>query len=274
MLGEERAGTAALFLFPFDIFHLAAGDAVEVAVGNSQARIYPPFADGGDTRLRHRQVSLEHIPVLPGTRLPHVAAPRLKDLAAELGFAEGAKRADAMRIDFMSPGTPYDAAELVSRFLELARMVTLQWWITRDRRFDESYLRNSFSINADGERLDGVAITAVVSGRPSIEKPLTRQLFEVCARSAARGSRASLSVLGFCDVLYLFTVADYRRFVVEAAVACETMLVEHAMRHAARLGVNRGRTYTGARSRLIDLARQLGLRRCGLPVTTARTASR
>ena len=237
---REHLGTTFLFLFPFDFLHSAAGPPCEVMLRDSLLRVYPPFPNDGDNRVPITQVRLEAIPRLPNTTAPHINAPRLTNLRADGGMGVGVVRADALRIDLVGPSGAGDAVRFVDHFLEIGRSLTRQWWITRDRRFDEAYLRNSFAINAEGERLNGVSVMAAISGRAGIEEPLSRELFEAVVRFAAAERRSPLSMLMLCDALYYFAVGDMRRFVVEAGVASETALVEHALRHAHALGVTPG----------------------------------
>lgn len=238
--GRSRAGTACLFLFPFDIFHNVGGLPVEAVFRGGAIRVYPPFSNDPDGRLPHVQVRLESIPRLIGTVAPHVDAPRLSNMWLQTNFGGGASRADALRIDLLGSVGAGSAAAYVDRFLELARMLSLQWWITRDRRFDEAYLRNTFVINQLGERLEGIAVQTMLSGQVGIERPLTRPVFEGIVEAAAREKRSPLSIMSACDAFYFFTIGDMRRFVVEAAIACETLLTEHAHHNATTLGVTPG----------------------------------
>jgi hypothetical protein len=245
LLGQPRAtrahaGTACLFLFPFDVFHHAEGPAIETVYQGHRIRVYPPFSNEPDGQLPHVQVRLECVPRLPNTAPPHVQAPPLHGMRVRANFGNNAVRADALRVDLLGTVGPGTAVSYVDGLLELVRMLTLQWWITRDRRFDETYLRNSFSINELGERLDGVAVQAVTAGQIGVERPLSRAVFEGVVEAAAGGKRSPMSLSMVCDCFYFFVGRDLRRFVVEAAIACETVLTEHARQHAASLGVTRG----------------------------------
>ncbi len=128
----------------------------------------------------------------------------------------------------------------VDRILELMRFFTLQWWISRDHRFDESYIRNSFGINDSGERVSEVGSMMMAAARTGVEKVMSRATFETAVIHAGAERRAPVAIGAFCDALYSFEVGDDRRFVLEAAIACEILLNEPGTRIGAARNIPAG----------------------------------
>lgn len=235
LLGSRsKVGMSYLFLFPFDIYHNSGDDLFEVRYQGDKVRIYPPFANDDEDAPNLRQVTLKHVPRQPQSTPPHIAAPMLNDIELNLTRWQDMRRGDALRVDiFGSDVAAKPAISFVNCFLNVVRMLTLQWWITRDHRPDRSYLRNSFEINEHGERLQGVISHAKKYGGFHVEKEMTRELFESAALAASRELDAPLAFLTLCDAIYHHGVSDTRRSIIDAAITTELLLAEEVPRFVA-----------------------------------------
>ena len=234
-----RVGSAYLFLFPFDIFHTAGAEPFEIAHKGRRCRVFPPFANQPPEEFGVQPVRLDRIPRLANTTAPHVGAAQIKRMLISFSSADGASRSDALRVD-VEVDDPSFAISFVDRLLELMRFHSFQWWITRDRRFDDSYLRNSFGVNELGERVDEVMSNGMAVGRFGIERIMDRPMFISVVQLAAAEQQAPAAIVSLMDALYFFQTHDYRRFLVEGAVACEVLLVEHGRLIARDRGLTPG----------------------------------
>jgi hypothetical protein len=223
---SNRVGSAYLFLFPFDIVHTAGSEPIDVKYKGYEFRAFPPFANHAPEEFGVQPVRLDRLPRLENTTAPHVGAAQIKRMVLSFTSDQGASRSDALRVD-LNADDPGLAISFVDSALELMRFHSFQWWITRDRRFDDSYLRNSFGVNELGERVDEVMSNAKVVGRFGIERIMDRPMFESVVRMAASGQQAPAAIVSLLDALYFFQTQEYRRFLIEGAVACEILLVEH-----------------------------------------------
>lgn len=238
LLGSgDKHGTCYLFLFPFDLYHQAGDEPLDFVYKGVRCLLYPPFSNDPPGAAGIGQVRINRIPRLQNSAPPHTNAPMVKRIELRHSKWQDSNKADALRLDWYSEDRPDDLAMFVDRLLELLRFLSLQWWITRDRRFDEGYLKNSFSINEVGERLDGVTVMAKMYGGMGVEQTITRDVFEASAIHAARGCRAPISILTLCDALYFHAIGETRRQFVEAAVACEMLFLNEFLRVAVTAGM-------------------------------------
>jgi hypothetical protein len=101
----------------------------------------------------------------------------------------------------------------------------------------------------------------MTAGQFRIERPLTRRMFEAAVDSAIAGHRSPISLMMACDCFYFFISRDMRRFIIEAAIACETVLTEHARHNAHSLGVTSGQIRRELEKATFDHSLDRGCRR-------------
>lgn len=242
--GAEVVGEADLFRFPFEIFH-ECSEPVDTQYGHARVVVYPPFPADGRANRVIEQVDLRHIPRPPGTVDPSIGAPTI-DQWGPGPIWPSALRGNALRVDRYGSA---DTLGLVDLLLDLIRVSTYQWWVTRDHRHDEGYYTNTFKINALGERVGGCAVNGKITGLTRLERPLKQREFTQLVQLACRGATPPLFLLLFCDATYYLMTGDYRRFSLEAGVACETLLRSEAIRAAQVTQVpdDRRRAFEGYR---------------------------
>lgn len=231
-----NAGGAYLFQFPFDIY--IADEPFEIQtsyVDGTQVTIYPIFRNAAPEISR---VEPENMPFRPGTVPPTFNKVGVKSITMNYDWGW---RADALRLDFQPDRGPEFATQIAEQLIGLVRWWTAQWWIGRDRRHTEDYLRNWFSINEVGERLSGINGFASTYGRFGNEQLLDLQKFRNIRGNITHGRHIPLSWDTFFDGIYFRATLQLRRSVLETAIACEAKIVEEAQRISARDGISNSR---------------------------------
>ena len=221
-------GCAVIFLPPFTVHADAtASPPVKIKWGQGLFRIYWPHVNEGGSSPTIRQADLLNIPYLAGVAGLRSTPPTI-GVRMEPNWNRPSILADALRIDCY-PEAAVDECRIVGRrFYSLLRFFTRQWWITRDRRFEEPVCRNWITVDSRGAPGRTVQLTGEqrVHGRFGYEGLLNADLFgEVCA-----GIEANTVVPFYWDLLldanYFHAVDDTRMTVLSAAMACENVLVE------------------------------------------------
>jgi hypothetical protein len=228
---KEKSGATYLFLFPFDLY-VADDLATQTSfVDHTEVRIHPPFLNDPDGDLPIPQIEVDAIPNDPPAIAPDYNRVRLKNFARSAWFAE---RRNALRVDLLPDQGASFAATVVEDWLGLVRWWTRQWWVGRDRRHQEDYLRNGFDINGLGERLGGVVTYYGEYGGFAIEEPLTLEHTRNIRGNLTNGRKIPLSWDVFLDAIYFHASRHVPRAVLNAAIACEARIGEDVARIGAR----------------------------------------
>jgi hypothetical protein len=229
-IGSTRAtGASYLFLFPFDIY--VASDLTEVqssfvdqlTPNRTEIRLYPPFLNTGTGEHFIEQIELSAVPSPPGVVAPDHNKVRMKSWGLSREFG---RPANAMRIDLFPDREATFANIIMNQFLGLARWWTLQWWIKRDRRHSEAYLRNWFAINEASERLSGVHAYSSLYGFLGFERPLSLDMFRSIRGNITNGRESPLSRELFLDAVYFHSLGEVRRALLELAISAESAVAE------------------------------------------------
>jgi hypothetical protein len=225
---DRPQSRARIYLFPFDILcEDIAPNPRTFHSGPARYRVYWPFSNDGSAGTQLQQVRMENVPFPPGLR-PH--RPQDFQLHGLTGTHRQGDRiqpvANAIRIDRY----PHNAPEIIARLIPLLRWLTWQWWIDRDRRHDESIIRNDFQIDSAGRMVGGIASLIQIAGRSRIEKPLSEKAYWIAVEQAISGRTAPLPALSLLDAIYSATVGDLRRSILDASIACELLLLDHGDR--------------------------------------------
>jgi hypothetical protein len=142
---------------------------------------------------------------------------------------------DLSPTDLQSVGSEKDINDVLFNFSRLVRWVTGQWWVGMDRLFENNLVRNAFVINEKGERIGPITGFRSVFQHFGFERPLDAPTFQWVCDAVTDGQHPPLHRDTFYDAIYWYARRDYRRSILDAAVACEQIrdgLVEgvaHAM---------------------------------------------
>ena len=234
----SREGVAALFLPPFTLHSDAVGAApVKVQRGRRLFRVYWPHVDSGRAGPLLRQVQLENIPFMDGVPPFSGTLPTMETQGIDRDWGCPAIFADALRIDCY-PASAFDSAdELGRQFYSLVRFHTRQWWVGRDRRFEEPLCRNALSIDSRGGLptsgyIEGVAKSIGLIG---YERLLTPDLFKCACVDLSEHREVPFFWDLLLDAHYFHALGDTRMTVLHLAMACE-----NAIRALVGLGENSG----------------------------------
>lgn len=236
------AGTSYLFLFPFDIVvesslaETQSSYVYQLTPDSTHVRLYPPFSNADSPDHRVEQIKLSAVPSPMGVLRPDHNKVRVKDIAISRQFE---RVANAMRIDLFPPRDTDFAQRIVDQFLGLVREWTLQWWIKRDRRHSESYLRSGFAINEASERLSGVNAFGSLYGFLGLERPLDLQIFRSIRGNLTNGRESRLSRELFLDGIYFHSIGDVRRALLDLAIGAESAVGEQYSKLVAPGGVTK-----------------------------------
>ena len=238
------AGESWLFSFPFWLIvdRSSMPQTVETEIKGLKVRIYPPFRSGAANFIPMPFVDPLMIPFKEGTR-PDIASnykifrlasfPRLQvneqsKTGVQLLWGEEWENQlnefpkDSLRLDMEgSHDLPDLAQDLVLRLLQLLRVRTGQWWITRSTDALLGYIRNSFPVTESGAPLEpplGYASARTVSG---FEKPIDDAIWKAAITDLANLVDIDESRLMLLDVYYHAAARDFRLALLDAATAAE-----------------------------------------------------
>jgi hypothetical protein len=221
-----KQGGAYVFLLPFDIYVASGISSSQIVMGETKVRLYPPYRNSESSDITLEQADLGALPYPPGTARPNYDKVRTKELRLGRKLGDQTNRADAIRLD-ITPNREADfVVPLFDRLVGLIRWWTSQWWIKRDRRYDETALRNWYPINELGERTGGVHSFLSSAGFIGIERPLDADMWPSIRSQLLRGRTIPLSRDLLFDGIYFNAVGDLRRAVLETAIGCEIALDE------------------------------------------------
>lgn len=241
----QPVGVSLLYSFPYwilvDTTSLPA--IKEIAVSGLRIRFYPFFRSGVANFVPMPPINLNRIPFLPGIRVNFSPDFTLPTMAAipelELGATGTASvqlvwgpewtesprifPMDSLRIDVF--GTDQDKAEdigseVVSRFVQLLRCRSRQWWIehvayTGNLRGRLLVLENGLPAG-ELPKIRGRGCT--ICGD---EKAVDDAMWQLTINEVEMGAIAPLYDLLMLDARYFAITSDIRRSVLDAAVACE-----------------------------------------------------
>lgn len=243
---SECAGSTFLFTFPFWVYvdRESPPSVAELNWGGAQIRIYPPFRSAAANYMSLPAIDPQHVPYLPSaTRVtippvhfaPMAVVPLLRTDGTE-GFPvlaistpqwEELPRTfpmDSLRVDVLnSTNTPLLANALVSKLLAAIRWHSGQWWIGHSVGVFPGLLRQWFPISSDGTILfQGKSErTTQVRTVDGSEAAIGQELWNRVVADVSAGTEPDLSFLLLLDARYHGYTGDFRRGILDAAVACE-----------------------------------------------------
>lgn len=273
MSHPQPVGTSLLYSFSYWVLvdTAALPSIKEVTINGLKIRFYPLFRSGVANFIPMPPINPHQIPFSPGISVSFAPESTLSTMAAipVLGLsAHGTASVhlqfvpewtvplkifpmDSLRVDVF--GTDEDTAEnvgneLVSRFVQLLRCRSRQWWI--EQAADAGNLRGRFSVLENGIPLVGQPI---IRGRGGTvggdEKAVDDAMWQLTIDELERGVIAPLYDLLVLDARYFAITLNIRRSVLDAAVACEQARDVHFERlwnsKTGGLAYKRGRVISG-----------------------------
>jgi hypothetical protein len=209
-------------------------------------RFYPPFRSGPANYIPMPEVNFQVVPWLEGAR-PNIASDFRMPTMAMLPLLPGSQRErptmsavwgptweespdpfpmDSLRIDIYYEGDQSKAgtelaSNLLTHVLHNVRLETHQWWIGHSVHGLLGYLRHSFLVGERGEARELPAGSA--SGRVprGDEVGLNDHVWTTALEAVLRGDWGAMHRATYLDARYFVSISDYRRAVIELAVACE-----------------------------------------------------
>lgn len=239
--------TSYLASFPFWVYVARSADSPvihELEYRGSHLRVYPPFRSGPANLLPMPYINGCEVP-FQGSARPEISpdfSPMALAVIPTLGVDEshGASLLtvwgeewddppdpfpmNSLRIDVLT--APRDSAGEVARslldsLLSQIRVTTRQWWICHSVHPLVGYVRNEFAITVDGrpcEQPAGLGQGRTVTGN---ERPLTESSWLTVLTEVAHEVQVPLHQELYLDGRYFTAAHDYRRAVVDFAIACE-----------------------------------------------------
>ena len=233
------AGESFVYTFPFWLYVSVSAnlETKELSMSQTPLRIYSPFRSGPANFIPMPYVNPRSIPFLPNARPNFAPDFQPISLAAIPTFNIGLVLTggdtwgdtppdpfpmDSLRIDV---GETRDGDVIGERalkmLLRILRVRTQQWWIGHSVHGLAGYLRNVFPILERGEPTQlpvGRARGRTVNGD---ELPIEAALWEVSLRDLEQGVTPPFHRELLLDGRYFGSVGEYRRAVVDLAMACE-----------------------------------------------------
>lgn len=225
-----RWGRAYLCCFPFDIYvSLEQPPPYAIEVAGQIVTVYFPFRSHASPSEGSPQLDPERIPYREGTFAPASRDAIPISLAAVQNMSSNSGVADCIRLDLAdlattdlkAVGAEKDVRDILFSFARLVRWVTGQWWVGMDKLFENSLVRNVFTINEKGERVGVFVGIRSVFRHFGFEKPLDAATFKWVCEAIAGGQHPPPYRDIVYDAIYWYARRDYRRVVLDAAVACE-----------------------------------------------------
>jgi len=229
----EPNALSYVFRFPFDIYYRPDIRKVSVASGGHTWTLHPPFADSRDKGPDKFDIDAAS-PSTPGPEDdPRVWA----KMNLQMG---GAEAADAIRLDVQPPldvGLVEPIADLI---LAQLRARTLQWWLERDRRNTDGYLKHRVALDATGVRSGPVEAFLTYTEPFGFERPVDEAVLEGALTEAVEGRRPPVYFSLLLDGVYHFSVDHRERAILDLATCCEAAL-DHYLRPLAPARVSRSK---------------------------------
>lgn len=238
------AGQTYLFTLPFWIYidREVPPKVRELNRDGTTIRIYPPFRSAAANYFPLPAINPLCIPYTPtATRTtippyhfaPTVIIPLLTDgkgfpvLAIQTHEWDKPPRTfpmDSLRIDVLDPAVDLSVAnDVVTRLLEALRCHSGQWWIGHSVAVFPGFLRQYFPVASDGSiQFQGESKrTARVRTVDGSEAVIDHELWNRAVADVSAGSEPALSALLLLDARYHGYAGDFRRGILDAAIACE-----------------------------------------------------
>lgn len=235
----QPVGESFVYTFPFWLYvKLPMNlETKELTFSRIPLRIYPPFRSGQANFIPMPYVNPHSIPFLPNSR-PNIAPDfRPLSLAAIPVFDRRILLTwedkwgdvppnpfpmDSLRVDVIVAERQEPIGEQVLRtFLRILRTRTRQWWVGHSVHGLVGHLRNVFPIRDRGEPLalpEGRTRGRTVDGD---ELPIEPIIWEASLGDLEQGITPPLYLELLLDGRYFGSIGDYRRAVVDLAMACE-----------------------------------------------------
>lgn len=243
---DARQAMAYLFSYPFWIYvspELPTDEIMYFKQENLKIYIYPPFRSGDANTLPIPTIKMENIPfanwVNPdGT--PHtdkiVVGIPIMELDPETGNKQGIiidkpdhyclpsiKPMDSIRFDIYGNVPSGVEAQINNKLIEIIRFRSKQWWIGQSLRGIIGFNSGiGFHIDINGNPISCPINRIDVSGEfIGDELPIDSNIWNTITDDLMNGSQPPISEILMLDAKHHFASRDFRRFVLDAATACE-----------------------------------------------------
>jgi hypothetical protein len=132
---------------------------------------------------------------------------------------------DSMRVDIFPDDDisfNYNYNEII-KFLEYLRLQSKQWWINKSIDPTIGYLRNVFPSNKFGEQIGDMLLHTKGRTPFGIEKAITNKIWHKAIKTWELGVDIQFEQTLALDAYYYLAINDLRRFILDAATACEVI---------------------------------------------------
>jgi hypothetical protein len=239
--GPDAASSPGMTLvatFPFWMFvdRFARLDEAVIDIDGASVRVYPPFRTAAANYLPLPEVSPGSIPFLSNAEARYGEEVHVPSMAVmpnlETGrevLTWGAKwddnlrylPMDSVRLDVFPADAGPTTATIQRRLIAALRHRTRQWWIGRSLVGVIDTTRVSFFVETDGSPLGAPQMRGSVSKLFGDEQAIDADLWKVVLADVKHAYQHPVSTDLLLDARYFAVGVDYRRALLEAAIACE-----------------------------------------------------
>lgn len=278
MPATEKVFSAYLFSFPFWLFvDTRNPPALAMAkIGTTELRVYPPFRSAPANAMPMPAIRTSAVPFLEGRRpkhinnenqstliclatMPQLAIPNLQSAGNTLVWGATWEQdkvpvafpMDSLRVDLLAADTskpdihPNDFARCLIANL---RGICRQWWLSASTDPLLGWLRNEFPIDRFGKPTGELMAGGKARVPRGTERPINASMWQKAISLSEKGVVPPLSDQLLLDAEYFAASGDFRRFVLDAAAACEIAKDEAVERLWAKhktAPFRRGKALTG-----------------------------
>lgn len=227
----KTKGRSVVIKLPFDIYldpDLTKEFKTTDLVTGRSIIIYPPFASFPSSTESTKLINTNYIPYISGRLPPNHDKAGFNDfsLTSMSGIA-----CDCIRLDIFNNVAEDDdpivaevVSDIVNRLLKILRWYTGQWWITKDRGPLMSNEKYQFDINEYSERISPFHAVARTCGLLGTEKNLNGRRLNGSCYSLSINRQPPMYIELLFDSIFFYYDDNIRHSIIEAAIACETLI--------------------------------------------------
>lgn len=242
----HESGKAHLFSYPFWMYvspDFPQDKVIEFRMADIIMRIYPPFRSGDANSLPIPSIKIKNIPFAkwfqpdgkPFERESVVLVPAMQakadgshdlhliDKPDDYSLLPLVKPMDSLRLDIFGKIENGKDHEINNRFIELIRYRSKQWWIGQTLKGIVGFNTGiGFKIDKEGKPVGPPEHRVDVSGEfIGDEKPIDFNIWSKVVNDLISDNQPPIAEILMLDAKHHFASRDFRRFVIDAATACE-----------------------------------------------------
>jgi hypothetical protein len=231
-------GMALIATLPYWVFVERASelDPFDVVCDEGRIRVFAPFRSAPANFVPLPEVNLPAIPFPAGAPVTFDGVPSMSALAVMPNLENGQQvlawgrewgtdvrylPMDSLRLDAYPPAMGPASASVRRHLVSALRHHTRQWWIGRSLTGVVDITRAGFGVADDGSVVGPAHLRGSTSHLFGDERGVDAELWHIIAQDVKSRTEQSPSFDLLLDARWFAVSEDYRRAVLEAAIACE-----------------------------------------------------